>query len=265
MLPCYENRCHHQEWQFDGADLAKKQCKEICVRALEISDDSIQSLGNRRFYVRSATDLAKMYLVDLSKDRTSVMSTTHLIDYGKEFCDCSDWLRVRLCKHIIAIAHFHAEETNTPNPAPQVHEHSHSDSSTGSHASAVPILEKMISVFRDYLSDGLPSSPGTVQSLWLVESYLTAVIQHARSSNSPLPDRESLPPNQRTWTQTAEQMGANRCKRPWPTNPSPTAPATEQIGPLNRKQPHIKNTDPYSSSLWSGKDATPDTQMAAQC
>ena len=199
MLPRYENRCCRQEWQFDSTDLAKKQCKEICTCA-KISDDSIQSLGNGRFYVRSATDLARMYLVDLSKDRTSVMSTAHLIDYGKEFCDCPDWLRVRLCKHIAAIAHFRAEETNVPNPAPQIHEHSHGDSSTVSNASTVSILEKMISVSRDYLSDGPPSLPGTVRSLWLVESHLTAVIQHARSSDSPLPDWESLPPNQRTWT-----------------------------------------------------------------
>ena len=213
MLPCYENRCCRQERQFDSADLAKKQRKEICTRALEISDDSIQSLGNGRFYVRSAMDLARMNLVDLSKDCTLVMSTAHLIDYGKEFCDCPDWPRVRLCKHIAAFAHFRAEETNTPNPTPQVHERSHGNSSTVSNASTIPILEKMISVSRDYLSNGPPSSPGTVWSLWLVESHLTAVIQHAQSSNSPLPDRESLPPKQRTWTQ--------------PTNPSPTAPATK--------------------------------------
>ena len=89
MLPHYENCCHHQEWQFDGTDLAKKQFKEICAHASEISNDSIQSLGNGCFYVRSATNLAKMYLVNLSKVRTSVMSTGHLIDYGKEIATVS--------------------------------------------------------------------------------------------------------------------------------------------------------------------------------
>ena len=59
-------------------------------------------------------------------------------------------------------------------------------------------------------------------------------------------------------------MGANCHKRPRPTNPSPTAPATEQIGPLNWKQPRVKNTDSYSSGLRSGKDAAPDAQTAAQ-
>ena len=74
MLPRCENRCHRQEWQFDGADLAKKWCKEICAHTPEISNGSIQSLGNGHFYVRSAADLVKMYLVDLSKDVTNQLT-----------------------------------------------------------------------------------------------------------------------------------------------------------------------------------------------
>jgi hypothetical protein len=237
------------------------------VHAPEISDDSIQCLGNGCFYVRSAADLAKMYLVDLSQDCTSDMSKNNLIDYGKDSCDCPDWPRVWLCKHIAAIAHFRVSETNqpnAPNPVPQVHECSHGDKSLPSSTSVVPILENMISVSRDFLSDGPPSSPGTVRSLRLVELHLTAVIQHSQSAQSPLPDRESLLPNQRTWTQTAERMGEKHRKRPRPTNTSPIAPATKRIGPLNRKQPCVKNTDPYSGGLRSGKDATHDAQTASQ-
>ncbi|KAH8991898.1 hypothetical protein EDB86DRAFT_2830635 [Lactarius hatsudake] len=122
----------------------------------------------------------------------------------------------------------------------------------------------MISVSREYLSNGLPSSPGTVRSLRLLETHLTAVIQNSRASQSPLLDRESLPPNQCTWTETAERMGAKRRKRPHHTNSMPTTPATERIGKLNHKQPHMKNTDLYSSGLQPGKNAAPDTQTAAQ-
>ena len=179
MLPRYENRCHRQEWQFEGTDLAKKQRKEICACSPEISDDSIKCLGNGRFYVRSAADLVKMYLVDLSKDSSSDMSTMHLIENGKDSCNCPDWPRVRLCKHIAAVAHFRTDQTNTPNPAPQEHKHSNGNRSPVSNASTVPILKKMINVSRDYLSDGPPSLPGTVQSLRPVEWHLTAVIQHA--------------------------------------------------------------------------------------
>ncbi|KAH9174279.1 hypothetical protein EDB89DRAFT_1904746 [Lactarius sanguifluus] len=124
------------------------------------------------------------------------------------------------------------------------------------------ILENLITVSREYLSDGPPSLPGTVRSLRLVESCLMAVIQNSCASQSPLLDREGLPPNQRTWTETAERMGAKRQKRSHPANnSSPGAPAAEQIGKLNRKQPRMKNTDPYSGGLRSGKDAAPDVRM----
>lgn len=104
------------------------------------------------------------------------MSTTNLIDYSEDSCDCSDWPRVWLCKHIATIAHFCTEETKAPNPTAQVHECSHSDSSPVPNASTVPILEKMISVSRDYISNSLPSSPETVWRLQLVESHLIAMI-----------------------------------------------------------------------------------------
>ena len=74
-------------------------------------------------------------------------------------------------------------------------------------ASATTIVEKVISVPREFLSNGAPSSPGTVQSLQAVEAHLTAVVQTSQSSESPLPDKEEIPPNQHTWTKTAQQMG----------------------------------------------------------
>ncbi len=157
-------------------------------------------------------DVTKMYLVDLGKDSLSDLSKKYLIDHGKDSCNCLDWPRVRLCKHITAVAHFSSEESielthTTRIPAPQIQENSQdaqSDAGLASNASTVPILENMISVSRELLSDGLPSSPGTVWSLWQVESHLTAVIQNSRASQSALPDKESLPPNQRTWTKTAK-------------------------------------------------------------
>ena len=101
-----------------------------------------------------------------------------------------------------------------------------------------------------------------VRSLWLVESHLTVVAQSSRTSQSPLPDRETLPPVQRTWTETAERMGAKHWKRSHPTNVPVLA--TNQIGQLNRKQPRVKNTHPYSGGLRSGRDAAPDAQTTAQ-
>jgi hypothetical protein len=135
-----------------------------------------------------------------------------------------------------------------------------------SDGSAAEILENVIAVSKAFLSDGAPSSPGTVRSLQLVESHLTAVVQNLRSSESPLPDKEDIPPNQGTWAETAERMGAKRQrKRRRPaTTTSPKPPATELIGALNRKKTRVKITDPYSGRISSGRKAAPDAQTAAQ-
>ena len=82
-----------------------------------------------------------------------------------------------------------------------------------------------------------------------------AVLQTSWASQSPLSDRENLPPNQSTWMETAEQMRAKQPKQSRPTNTLPAATATEQS---------VKNPNPYSSGLRSGKDATPDAQTTAQ-
>src|SRR6266571_4710695 len=60
-------------------------------------------------------------------------------------------------------------------------------------------------------------------------------------------------------------MGAQRQKRPHPTTTSSPEPmVTECIGDLNRKQPCMRITDPYSGGVNSGRCAAPDTQSAAQ-
>ncbi len=216
MLPQYKIHALRQEKEFEGADLAKKRHKEIVMRAPEMSAGSIQSLGSERFYVRSVSDMCKMYLVDLGKDSSSDLSKQYLIDHSKDSCNCPDWPRVWLCKHITAVAHFSSGDSieltrTTRIPVPQIQENSQdaqSDAGLASDASAVPILKNMISISREFLSDGLPSSPGTIRSLRQVESHLSAVIQNSHTSQSALPDKENLPPNQRTWTETAERMGA---------------------------------------------------------
>ena len=209
MLPAYERRCHCQEHEFDGANLAEKQRKAICARAPEMSAESIQSLSRECFYVRSMSNLEKMYLVDLGRDHSQDLSDDYLIKNGKDSCDCPDWPKARLCKHIAAIAHSGsiANQYIAPSTIPKERKtsvDSYDSKSSASDASTIPILENLISVSRDYPSDAPPSSPGTVRSLRLVESHLTAVLQTSRASQSPLPDRENLPPNQSTWTKTAE-------------------------------------------------------------
>lgn len=197
MLPYYET-CHNsQELRFHGSNLAQKCHKEMLVRTPEIQADSIQTQGDDCYYMRSVKEALHTYLINLSK----------------QSCDCPDWPRVRLCKHIAAVAHFFGTVELLPidlTPAPvTVHlavtpleleglPDAHSDTA------AATILENVISVSKGFLSDGTPLSPGTICSLHMVEAHLSAVVWSARSSESPLPDKEQIPPNQKSWTETAK-------------------------------------------------------------
>ncbi len=250
MLPYYETRHHSQELGFSGSNLAQKRRKELLARTPEMNADSISAVEDDRYYVQSATDSSRTYLVELTK-----LS-----------CDCVDWPRVQLCKHVTAVAHFFGygdllAVPEAPGIAQPVESEGPPDAC--SDATAATILENVISVSREFLSGGVPSSPGTVRSLHMVEAHLTAVVENSRSSESPLPEKENIPPNQHTWIETAQRMGAQRRKRPRPaTASSPEPTATQRIGNLNRKQPKI--ADPYSGGVNSGRDAAPDARSVAQ-
>jgi len=73
-----------------------------------------------------------------------------------------------------------------------------------SEASAASILKNVIAIFRALLSDSALSSLETIQSLQMVESHLTTIIQNACSSEGPLPDKDAIPPNQGTWSKTTK-------------------------------------------------------------
>jgi hypothetical protein len=253
MLPSYENLHDRQELGFEGPDLANKRHKEILTRMPEIKAESICNLGDGKFSVQSVTHSSHTYSVEL----------------GAKSCDCPDWPRVQLCKHVAAVAHYFGNGieamTHTRETVRPIRESSMGAQSDGSNAAS--IVENVIAVSRAFLDDGTPSSPGTVRSLQLVESHLTAIVQNSQSAEDPLPEKVVIPPNQGTWAETAKRMGAMRKqKRPHPTtssSPDPP-PATELIGALNRKKLRVKLTDPYSGGVSSGKRAEPDAQSAAQ-
>lgn len=163
MLPYYET-CHNsQELGFDGSNLAQKCCKEILVRTAEIPADSIHMQGDGNcFGVQSVMDLTCTYLIKLSNKP----------------CDCPDWPRVRLCKHVATVAHFFnlldsvpadsAPADSAPQTAPlavtpvESEDLAGAGSDTKSDTAAAAILENVILVSREFLSNGVPLSPGTV-------------------------------------------------------------------------------------------------------
>ena len=252
MLPDYVARSDSQDMGFKGYDLAKQRRNQLRAWAPEIDAECIHNLGDDRFHVQSATESSRNYLVDL----------------GNESCDCPDWPKVRLCKHVSAVHHFFGHndlQTAVPPKTPPPNgELSPSDGD----ATTATILQNVITVSKGALNEGVSSSTETVRSLRAVEAHLTAVVCSTRSSESPLPDQEAIPQNQRgsMWAETAKHMGATRMqKRPRSsTGSSPEPSATACIGPFNRKQAQVKLTDPYSGGVSSGRAAAPDARSAAQ-
>ena len=204
MLPDYVACYHSQMLGFKGPDLAEKRHKQICTWALEMNAGSIHSLGGGDlFSVESATDTTRRYQVDL----------------GKLSCDCPDWPKVWLCKHIAAIDHFHGhnyKQMQAAEVAPKMLP-PNQEASDMHGTATTSILQNVISVSRDALNDGVPSSTETVRSLRVVEAHLMAVVRSTRSTESPLPEKEELLPNQRSsmWAETAKHMGAMRASAKW--------------------------------------------------
>ena len=253
MLPSYAIHHVRQELGFEGLNLANKRRKELLARTPEMNAACVCDLGDDKFQVRSSTESSRFYAVDLSM----------------QSCDCPDWPRVRLCKHVTAAAHFFRDgdlqiEEKVPKGPLPIREGS-ADHARATET-ATSVLENVIAVSKALLNHGELSSLETVRSLQMVESHLTGIAHCSHPSESPLPDKEDIPPNEGTWTRTAERMGAKRQrKKPRPTTTSPPEPsATHRIGELNRKKARVKITDPYSGGVSSGRDAAPDARTAAQ-
>ena len=247
LLPYHENHHNSQELGFSSSNLAQKRRKELLARTPEMNADSIHSTGDDRYYVQLAIE----------------PSCTYLVELGKQSCNSADWPRVQLCKHVTSVAHFFGNSelladqfAVAPGTVSPVESENPLDNARSSEAVA-SMLENVITVSKEILSDGVSLSLGTVRSLHMVEAHLHVVVQNSRSSESPLPEKENIAPNQHTWTETAWQMVTQRRKRPRPASmSSPEPPAMQCIGDLNRKQPRML-TDLYTGGVNSGRTLHP--------
>ena len=117
------------------------------------------------------------------------------------------------------------------------------------------ILENVIATSKALLNHGKLSSHETTQSLQMVELHLTAIAHCSHPSESPLPDKEDIPPNESTRMKTAKQMGAKQqWRKPHPATTSPLEPlAMHQIRELIHKKAPVKITDPCSSGVSSSQ------------
>ncbi len=100
-----------------------------------------------------------------------------------------------------------------------------------------------------------------LQALKSVRYSLRAAIASANGSR-PLPEKDIFPPNQKTWAETAERMGARKAPKAPKRNHGPVAGNTEKcIGAVKGKRSR-KYSDPHAGGERSGKRAKPDALSA---
>src|SRR5258708_31051970 len=88
-LPDLEIRLKRQERGMEGADLGETRHRQILTRAPKTPLENIRKNDDLHFDVQSSNS-NKIYKVNL----------------GTTSCDCSDFPRIRMCKHIAAVVHF---------------------------------------------------------------------------------------------------------------------------------------------------------------
>ena len=98
-LPDVELRHKRQMLGMEGPNLAEKRRRQILTRAPETPLTHIQKIDDSHFDVQSSNS-TKTYQIDL-------VTTT---------CSCSDFPRIRLCKHIAAVVHFFGRADLGPQP-----------------------------------------------------------------------------------------------------------------------------------------------------
>jgi hypothetical protein len=167
------------------------------VSARSISWDSIEQFDNTKFHVTSASCPGGFFVIDLAQ----------------QHCNCKDFHWIEFCKHLEAIqAHFpHLRSegsTKVADPGQELCVVSNPGHSRSVHD--LGTLPQQVSTLSQKLA-GQPITQSNY-SLAVVEAYHTLKYSliatlASRQGTSALPNKESIPPNQRTWPETAEQMG----------------------------------------------------------
>lgn len=221
MMPeYYEHRHRRQEIGFESRDLAEKHRKAVVASAQTISGNFITPLSDVKFHVVSQSCPGRKYVVDI---RAAI-------------CDCPDFPRIRLCKHLAAV--------QTRNP--HISQPQSSQSIPTQISFQVP---PQTAALGSLSGEGLPVHQ--------------ASISESGTRSDPLPKRERLFPNANPWLETSQNMHARispkRRQRPAPALPSSTA---QHIGPSGKRK-SAQYPDPYSGREQSGKRAKPDAVSAA--
>ena len=196
-LPDVEFRHKRQTLGMEGLNLAEKRRRQIRMRAPETPLSKIHKIDDSHFDVQSSNS-SKYYNIDL-------ITTT---------CNCSDFPRIRLCKHIAAVLHFFGgadlgpqppgDPSESDAPSSPVQRDGSVDNTDDGDTSVVSVANDIIRLTQELISKA-PRDPGTAKSLKSIQSRLSALVHSAMvaGDGSHLPEKENIGPNQCSWPETA--------------------------------------------------------------
>jgi hypothetical protein len=165
---------------------------QILTSAKDISPNSILQFDQVQFHVASQSCPGKYYMIDLQQST----------------CNCAGFPRVWFCKHIAAIyvhfPHLSPEgiseslltEDITPSCQPEC---------ASSQEDSLQNLTQDIAALSHTLTS-LSSSLAILEAACLAKYMLVAAIASTQGSST-LPEKDVIVPNQKSWTEMAEQMG----------------------------------------------------------
>ena len=253
--------CHEQQTLgFEGPNLAKKCHQQILTCAPETPLRKIQKIDDLHFEVQSSNT-----------------NQSYHMDLNSIACNCKDFPRIRLCKHIAAVAHFFGGVDLGPQPPDNASTSKSAmpnspvqqDSSAGSTnddttAFLISAANNMIRVTQGLISN-TPRDPhiakSITKSLNSMLFQIDALVHSATVANDgpPLPEKEKIGPNQLSWPETAVRMGV-QCGKKCQGGKVDSALTAKHIGEPNRKR--TADNDPYGAGEQFGKRAKPDARSA---
>lgn len=245
MVPYYQNRQARQDIGLEGPDLAGQRRREILASARHVPIDSILQFDLVQFHVASQSRPGAYYAINLHR----------------EICDCPDFPRARFCKHIAAIyVHFpHLSPDKIPSNV----------SHKAAHLQEQPVCRPETSESLQSLSQEITALCGQVNrsapSPAVMEAARSAkyILSSAIAGNRAFPDKEQIPPNQKSWPETAERMGVKRAPKR-KRLPEERGQTERSIGPIKgKRQRRLIDDDPYAGGERSGKRAKSDAMSAA--
>ena len=258
MVPYYQERHRRQAVGLEGPDLAGQRRRDLLARARGVPRDSIQQFDSTQFHVASISFPGSYYSIDLNRST----------------CNCRDFPRSRFCKHLAAVnvhfPHLCKKESSPPIdfgllgesgmpyrvPTPEIHRTPSPQEGVQKLMQDIKLLSKQLNDKIEGLTD--ESAAAVIQAVRSVKHSLAAAIASTQGSRALL-DKEYVPPNQHSWTETAERMMWKRApKRRLPDERGLTE---HSIGaPKGRRQRVY--TDPYAGGERSGKRAKLDALSA---